>query len=339
MKSLFKDKTVLITGGTGYLGRALIEEILTHDPHSVRAFSRDEVKHHKLKQQFPLETVRCLVGDIRDKQRLDKAMRGVDIVIHAAALKRVDLIEYNVGESIKTNILGTMNVVESALKHEVEKAVFVSTDKACAPVNTYGACKFVGERIFTASNYSKGDSPTVFCSVRYGNVLNSTGSVIPFFEQRIKQGKDIPVTDERMTRFIITHQEAVQLIFDALRYGVGGEVFVPQLPAFQIGDLVEVLKKKHNSQANTRIVGIRPGEKIHELMLSGADVRRSYEFKNRYVITSSIEKYQDLEQAPVYVREGHKISDQDMTEYSSRDSVLSQEQLLSLFEEKGLLDD
>jgi FlaA1/EpsC-like NDP-sugar epimerase len=189
-KELFENKTVLITGGTGFLGRQLIKEILKYSPHSIRVFSRDEVKHHKVQEQFKHHVrLRNLIGDVRDYERLEKACQGVDIVIHAAALKRLDILEYNVDESVKTNVLGTMNIVKACLQADVERAIFVSTDKACSPVNTYGACKFVGERIFTESNYSKGRKRTVFTCVRYGNVLESTGSVIPFFTSKIKKGE------------------------------------------------------------------------------------------------------------------------------------------------------
>src|SRR3989338_2216343 len=236
-----KGKTVLITGGTGYLGKHIVKRLLTQDIHAIRVFSRDEVKHHVMQELFGQSSkLRHLIGDVRDYERLRKATRGCDIVIHAAALKRLDLMEYNVEESIKTNILGTLNVVNACLENNVEKAIFISTDKACAPVNTYGACKFVSERIFTESNYSKGTSRTKFICVRYGNVLESTGSVIPFFESKIKNHEEIPLTDAAMTRFIITGEQAVDLIFNAIDMGRGGEIFVPKLPALRITDLIEL---------------------------------------------------------------------------------------------------
>jgi len=207
----------LITGGTGFLGRHLITEILKQDPHSIRVFSRDEVKHHKVQEMFKNnKKLRNLIGDVRDYQRLKKACEGADIVIHAAALKRLDILEYNVDESIKTNIIGTMNMVNVCLECNVETAVYVSTDKACSPINSYGACKFVSERIFIESNFNKGKSRTNFTCVRYGNVLESTGSVIPFFEGKMKNGEKFPLTDKRMTRFIISPEEAVQLVFDSI---------------------------------------------------------------------------------------------------------------------------
>ena len=337
MNKIFEGKTILITGGTGFLGRSLLKEILKFNPQSIRVFSRDEVKHHKVQEMFNYNPkLRNLIGDVRDFNRINKAMRGVDIVIHAAALKRLDILEYNVGESINTNILGTLNVVEACLENDVEKAVFVSTDKACSPVNTYGACKFVGERIFTESNYSKGKNKTIFTSVRYGNVLESTGSVIPFFEGKIKNNEKIPLTDARMTRFIISPGEAVQLIFKALNHAVGGEVFIPKLPAFKITDLIEILKEKHNANTETTLIGLRPGEKIHELMINAAEIPRTYNFNNLFVITSPIEKYNDPQQ-PIYIDQGQKMKEEDMGEYSSKDAVIPKKDIQDLFRSLNLL--
>lgn len=337
MKDIFEGKNILITGGTGFLGRHLVKEILKHNPHSIRIFSRDEVKHHKLQELFKYDKrIRNLIGDVRDYQRIKKACQGADIVIHAAALKRLDILEYNVEESIKTNIIGSLNVVNACLEAEVDKALFVSTDKACLPVNTYGACKFVGERVFTESNYSRGDKKTIFSGVRYGNVLESTGSVIPFFEGKIAAGENIPLTDERMTRFIISPDEAVKLIFDALKYSVGGEIFVPKLPAFKVVDLIEVLKEKHNANNKVETIGLRPGEKIHEIMINRTEVPRTFNFENLYVLTSPIEKYTKVEKAK-YLKESERLKEEDMQEYSSEDSVVSKDELKKLFKSLGIL--
>ena len=334
---LFKDKVVLITGGTGFLGRNLTEEILRFEPQSIRLFSRDEVKHHKAEELFNHhQKLRSFVGDVRDYERLDRAMKGADIVIHAAALKRLDLIEYNVDESIKTNVLGTLNVIHASLANHVKKVIFISTDKACSPVNTYGACKFLGERIAIESNFSKGKADIQFICVRYGNVLESTGSVIPFFEEKIKGGKKIPLTDERMTRFIITPKQAANLIFKAIKYGRGGEIFVPILPAFKITDLIEILKEKHQTNTETEIVGVRPGEKIHELMINRAEVPRTYKFNDTYVITSQIEKYFELGPA-AYMNQHNRLHEGLMTEYSSEHALIPKEEVAKLFQELGLL--
>jgi UDP-N-acetylglucosamine 4,6-dehydratase/UDP-glucose 4-epimerase len=333
---MLKNKTILITGGTGYLGQALTAEILKHNPKSIRIFSRDEVKHHRFQEKFAYnEKLRNFIGDVRDYERLLKATRNVDIVIHAAALKRLDILEYNVDEAIKTNILGTLNVVNACLANNVEKAIMVSTDKACSPVNTYGACKFVSERIFSETNYSKGDIRTIFTTVRYGNVLESTGSVIPFFSDKIVNGKDIPLTDPRMTRFIISPKQAVQLIFDAIKYGAGGEVFIPKLLAFKITDLIEILKEKFQKNNKIKTIGLRPGEKIHELMVNSSEVPRTYDFKNLYVIGSCIQDCQDNE--PEYAKKGKLLNEKNMQEYSSEDALVSKEEIARVFKELGLL--
>lgn len=325
MKHELKGKTILITGGTGFLGRNLVAEILKHNPKSIRVFSRDEVKHHILQEKFirHKDIIKALIGDVRDYERLERAMRGCDIVIHAAALKRIDMIEYNVDESIKTNILGSLNVVRAALINKVDKVILVSSDKACSPVNTYGACKFVAERIFVESNFSKGNAKTSFSCVRYGNVLQSTGSVIPFFLSKIKNNEDIPLTNPEMTRFIITPNHAVELIFNAIKYGEGGEIFIPRLPAFKITDLINYLKEKNNSNNRIKLVGIRPGEKIHELMINSSEVSRTFEFQNMYVITSQIQKYLDRITYR-YLKNKKRIG---FEEYSSNEAVLPYDKL------------
>lgn len=336
-QELFENKVVLITGGTGFLGRALVGEILKYNPKSIRVLSRDEVKHHRIQELFHYdERLRNFIGDIRDYNRLKKACQGADIVIHAAALKRLDILEYNVDESIKTNVLGALNVVNACLENNVEKAVFISTDKACSPVNTYGACKFVGERIFIESNYSKGNKKTIFTCVRYGNVLESTGSVIPFFESKIKNGEQIPLTDPRMTRFIISPEQAVDLVFNALKYGQGGEIFVPELPAFRIVDLIEILKEKHQSNNETETIGLRPGEKIHEQMINESEIPRAHKVKNCYVITSPIEKYSpEFKQNPLF--QSLTEEEKDKAGYISKDVVISKEKVKELFHSFGLL--
>ncbi len=341
-KKLFENKTILITGGTGFLGKALIYEILKYSPQSIRVFSRDEVKHHHIQELYDYDTrLRNLIGDVRDYRRLERATEGVDIVIHAAALKRIDILEYNVGETIKTNVNGTLNVVEACLANNVEKAIFISTDKACSPVNTYGACKFIGERIFTESNYSKGNKRTIFTFVRYGNVLESTGSVIPFFESKIEKGVDIPLTDKRMTRFIITPEGAVNLVFNALHYAIGGEVFVPKLPSLKIVDLIDILKEKHNAKNKIKVIGLRPGENIHESMINSTEVPRTYEFKDMYVITACIEDNPNigkirLENAE-YFDKKNILTEEKMENYSSKDALVSKDEVKRIFKRYGLI--
>jgi len=324
----------LITGGTGFLGKSLTKKLLEFGPRQIRLFSRDEVKHYKAQEEFKYDLrLRNLIGDVRDYERLKKAMKGVDYVFHAAALKRLDILEYNVDESVKTNILGTLNVVNACLETGIKKAIYISTDKACSPVNSYGACKFVGERIFIETNYSKGSHYPVFSVVRYGNVLESTGSVIPFFTSKIKNKEKIPLTDERMTRFIISPEQAVKLVIDAVRYGVGGEVFVPVLPAFKITDLIEILKDKYGASNEIKTIGIRPGEKIHELMINEYEVARTYKFENLYIISSHIEDM--CKPNPIYAKK--KLTNNSMKEYNSKNAVISKEKVKKLFKEFGLL--
>lgn len=334
---MFKNKTVLITGGTGYLGQTLTEEILKQHPKSIRIFSRDEVKHYKFQEKFSHnKKIRNFLGDVRDYERLLKATRQVDIVIHAAALKRLDLLEYNVDESIKTNILGTLNVVNACLKNKIKKAVMISTDKACSPVNTYGACKFVSERIFSESNYSRGDLKTIFTTVRYGNVLESTGSVIPFFSEKIENGDAIPLTDPRMTRFIISPKQAVELVFNAIKYGVGGEIFIPKLPSFKITDLIAILKETNKKNNKIKIIGIRPGEKLHELMINNSEIPRTYSFKNLFVIGSSIQGLYG-KKIPKYVKNGKLLNENTMKEYSSENALISKEEVSRIFKKLGVI--
>lgn len=342
MENILRGKTILILGGTGFIGHALVEEILKYKPHSIRLFSRDEVKHYRAnekfrdyKDEYGREVIRNFLGDIRDYDRVSKATKGADIVIHAAALKRVDLMEYNVEESIKTNIFGSLNVIRACLENNVERVIFVSTDKACSPINTYGGCKFVSERAFIESNYSKGSSRTKFIVVRYGNVLESTGSVIPFFIQKIKEGKRIPITDERMTRFIISSKEAVDLIFKAMRFGMGGEVFVPKIPSMRIPDLVEVLKEKFGASNETEVVGIRAGEKIHELMINETEIPNTFDFEDIYVIAPFIKRESSWSHT-IKGEGAYRINPVVtlMKEYTSRDFVISKERLRELLNEK-----
>jgi len=321
---LFEGKTVLITGGTGFLGRSLARRILKEDPLTVRIFSRDEAKHHKFQQEFNNdERLRSLIGDVRDLDRLKKATRGCDVVIHAAALKRIDMIEYNTSEAIKTNILGTLNLIEACIENKVQKVILISTDKACEPINTYGACKFVSERIFIESNYSKGAEYPKFICVRYGNVLNSTGSVIPFFLEKMRRKETIPLTHPDMTRFIINADQAVDLVFAAITYGEGGDIFVPKLPSFKITQLIDALDYFHNHKSEVVVTGVRPGEKIHELMINEHEVANTYEFKDYFVIASHIQKYLNLN--PIYVREGRKIPPGYFKEFSSKDMLINDE--------------
>ncbi len=332
-----QDKVVLITGGTGFLGKTLASRFLEYEPKALRIFSRDEVKHFRFNNIFKdNKLIRNLIGDVRDFERISRALEGVDVVIHAAALKRIDMIEYNVAESIKTNILGSLNVANAALKNEVSRALFISTDKACSPLNSYGACKLLGERIFTEINYSKGDSDVVLSSVRYGNVLASTGSIIPFFKQIIESGEPIPLTHPEMTRFIISANQAVDLVLKALAYSIGGEVVVPFIPSAKTIDIIEVLKSEMGAENEIIDIGIRPGEKIHESLINEFEIPLTYRFEDIFAITSLIEKYLDVKQ-PVYKLEGQKLDNSIMSEYTSKDHLVTQEKLAELLRQFNLI--
>ncbi len=334
MDELFKEKTILITGGTGFLGRALVSRLLKLEPKAIRVFSNSEVEYYQAQELLQNNRIRHLFGDVRDLDRLKTACEGVDIVIHAAALKRIDLIEYNVMDAIKTNVDGTMNVVKACLAKNVPKAVFISTDKACNPINSYGATKMLGEKIFIESNFSRGLKETAFTVVRYGNVLDSTGSVIPFFLKRLNEGKDLPITDKAMTRFIITADLAIKMIFEALEYGEGGELFVPNLDSVKVTDLAEVLSEEIKPGTKTRNVGIRPGEKIHEELLNQEECRRAYYLNDCIVVLSEINYPIEEEDPPKYLK-GKKPFEKDS--YSSKDYLIGKDKIKAVLKEEKIL--
>lgn len=336
-EELFSNKKILILGGTGYLGRAIALELLKYNPREVYLFSRDEVKHFNVSKIFhAYPNVKHIIGDIRDFDSLLKATKNMDIVFHVAALKRMDMLESNVDEAIKTNILGSLNVFNACVQNEVKKVLFVSTDKACSPINIYGACKFASEKIFT--NYDKAKISTKFVTSRFGNILDSTGSVIPIFIEKIKNNEEIPLTDGQMTRFIIYKDEAVKLMFDALRYTDGGEIFSKKLLAFKITDLIDVLRDHFKASNKTRFIGIRPGEKMHEMMINESEMLRTYEFDNYYIILSSLNN-KDIEKGtnlPIYRGQGRPLSE-SMIYYSSDQAVIPPNELISHFKNLGLL--
>ena len=334
-QELFEGKKIVITGGTGYLGRALITELLKYNPAKIVIFSRDEVKHFNVANLFNNNPkIQSIVGDVRDYDRVLEATRSADIVIHAAAHKRIDMMESNVEEVIKTNILGSLNVFKACITNHVAKVIFTSTDKACAPVNAYGACKFLSEKIFT--NYDAAEIETHFIVARYGNVLESTGSIIPIIIDRIKSGKNLLLTDMRMTRFIVSQQEAVELVFDALRYGQGGEIFVRRVPSMRLIDLMEILKAKYNADNTIQITGLRPGEKIHEVLVNESETSRTVAFEDYFIIRSSVAKPIDQEDVPLYLTRGTPFIS-ELPEFSSRQAIISKEDLESLFKKLGLL--
>ncbi|TXE19098.1 UDP-N-acetylglucosamine 4,6-dehydratase (inverting) [Psychroserpens burtonensis] len=279
-----KGKSLLITGGTGSLGKALTEHILTKYPDIRRLviYSRDEQKQFQMAQEYPSDRypqIRYFIGDVRDKERLERAFQGVDYVIHAAAMKHVHIAEYNPDECIKTNIGGAENVVYACFKTKVERVVALSTDKACAPINLYGATKLTSDKLFIAANNIKGDNPIRFSVVRYGNVMGSNGSVIPFFINKKKEGA-LPITDPNMTRFNISLQGGVDMVMHALEHAWGGELFVPKIPSYKIMDVAEAI----GPNCEKPVVGIRPGEKVHEEMITTSDSFYTYDLGKYYTI-------------------------------------------------------
>jgi len=280
---MLNDKSLLITGGTGSFGKKCTKIILErYKPKRLIIFSRDELKQFEMEQEFPISKYRCLrffIGDIRDKERMNRAFRNVDYVIHAAALKQVPAAEYNPFEAIKTNILGAQNIINVAIDQGVKKVIALSTDKAANPINLYGATKLCSDKLFIAGNSYVGHDDSIFSVVRYGNVAGSRGSVIPFF-LKCRESGVLPITDPRMTRFWITLEQGVNFVLSCLEQMVGGELFVPKLPSMNIMALAKVIAP----ECKTEIVGIRPGEKLHELLITKDDARRALEFKNYYMI-------------------------------------------------------
>jgi UDP-N-acetylglucosamine 4,6-dehydratase len=278
------DKRILITGGTGSLGKKLVEIILNRYPDVKRLviFSRDELKQFEMSQEFPEDKYPCIryfLGDIRDAARLKRAFENVDVVIHAAALKQVPAAEYNPFEFIKTNVLGAQNIIDACFDSGVETVVALSTDKAAAPINLYGATKLCSDKLFVAANNIKGYHDVKFSVVRYGNVMGSRGSVIPFFMKKRKDGV-LPITDEGMTRFNISLEEGVEMVLHAVEHAIGGEIFVPKIPSYKITDVAKAIAP----DARFELVGIRPGEKLHEEMITASDSFNTVDFGKYYAI-------------------------------------------------------
>lgn len=281
----FINKVFLITGGTGSFGKAIANFLLNnYKPKKIIVFSRDELKQFEMSNEKcfkkNIKKLRFLIGDIRDYRRLNYAMDGVDYVIHAAALKQVPTAEYNPGEFIKTNIIGSQNVVDSAIVSGVKKVIALSTDKAAAPINLYGATKLCSDKIFTSANNIVGSREIIFSVVRYGNVMSSRGSVIPYFKKILALNKPLPITDDRMTRFNITLDESISLVLFALKNAIGSEIFVPKIPSYRINDLAMAL----DQNCKIKIVGKRAGEKIHEEMITSSDSYSTFDMRKYYVI-------------------------------------------------------
>lgn len=313
---MLNGKSVLITGGTGSFGKKFVEVILNRYPEVKRIviYSRDELKQSELKQKYPRHKypqLRFFIGDVRDEERLERACQGIDVIIHAAAIKQVDTAEYNPEECIKTNVNGAQNVINAALATGVKHVVALSTDKACAPTSLYGATKLTSDKLFTAANNIRGNNPVRFSVVRYGNVMGSRGSVIPFFIKIRNEGAtELPITDFRMTRFNISLEEGVDLVLWALQNHLGGEIFIPKIPSYHISDVAKAIAPDLPQVE----VGIRPGEKLHEEMITATDAISTIDIGDYYAILPSVSFQHDRED---YIKHHNGVPVPDGFHYSS----------------------
>jgi len=324
----FTNKVILVTGGTGSFGKKFTQIVLKeHNPKAIRIFSRGELKQQKMREQFQhfpkSEKLRFFIGDVRDRDRLHRAMNGVDIVIHAAALKQVPTCEYNPIEAVKTNIDGAANVIDAAIDNNVEKIMALSTDKAVHPVNLYGATKLVAEKLFIQGNTYTGGRKTKFSCVRYGNVMASRGSVIPIFQEQRRNGT-ITITDKNMTRFWITQEQAAHFIIDCIERMKGGGIFVPKIPSMKIIDLAQAIAP----QSEIKITGIRPGEKINEVLLTGEEARHTREFDKYFIVEPEYAFWNKNN-----FKDGKSLSSDFTYSSGDNDQWLTKQELMKMLEE------
>ncbi|WP_321312903.1 UDP-N-acetylglucosamine 4,6-dehydratase (inverting) [Halarcobacter sp.] len=324
---MFDGKNILITGGTGSFGKKYTKILLEkYKPNKIIIYSRDELKQYEMSQEYNSKCMRYFIGDVRDASRLKKAMNDVDYVIHAAALKHVPIAEYNPMECIKTNINGAQNVIDAAMENGVKKTIALSTDKAANPVNLYGATKLASDKLFVAANNLVGNQDIQFSVVRYGNVIGSRGSVVPYFKKLIKnEAKALPITDEKMTRFLITLEEGVEFVLKNFERMQGGEIFVPKIPSMKITDLAKALAPNIPHE----IIGIRPGEKLHEIMCPSDDSHLTLEFENHFVIQPTITftkvrdyKINELGEKGKKVKQGFEYNSGDNTLWYKKEDIL-----------------
>jgi len=335
LKEFYAGKTLLVTGGAGSIGSEIVRKVIQYKPKVVRVFDNNETGLLELQQELQSENLRLFVGDIRDVERCERALENVDIVFHAAALKHVPLCEYNPFEAVKTNVIGTQNVIEVAMAEEVEKVITISTDKAANPTNVLGATKLLAERLTISANFYKGKRRIVFSSVRFGNVLSSRGSVVPLFKKQIKSGGPVTVTDPNMTRFIMSISEAVTFILRCAEIAKGTEIFILKMPSIKITDLAEVMieelapKKGYNpKEIKIKFIGNRPGEKLHEELLTENEATRSYENNGVIVVTPELATKKYLKKK---LPEPKKYA-------SSNTPLLNKEEIRKILRESGLLD-
>ncbi|MBD3169721.1 MAG: NAD-dependent epimerase/dehydratase family protein [candidate division Zixibacteria bacterium] len=329
---MYKGKTVLVTGGTGSFGHYIVKELMRKDPAEIRIFSRDEKKQDDMRYKYRhMDNLRFIIGDVRNSESLMNAVRGSDMIFHAAALKQVPSCEYNVHEAVLTNIIGGKNVIDCAIEENVEKVIAVSTDKAVKPVNTMGMTKALQEKLMIWANLNKNGCRTVFAAVRYGNVVGSRGSVVPLFKKQIEEGGPLTITDPEMTRFILTLEQAVKLVFKAAEEAVGGEIFVMKIPSVKIGNLADVMLSSvpESLRPDVKISGIRPGEKIDEVLVSEEEAFRTIDMGDYYCILPAVD-------IPV-VRERYRdVPFVNITEYTSGNTErYSDENMVRLLDSEG----
>lgn len=332
---MFKNKKVLVIGGTGTIGQAMVEKILSEEPEVVRVYSRDEYKQFVLKEKLgDHPNIRYLLGDVRDQERLDRAMNGIDIVFNFAALKHVPACEYNPFEGVKTNVIGTQNVITCAMTNKVKKVIYSSSDKAVSPTNTMGATKLLAERLMSSSYYSRGDAGTIFASVRFGNVMGSRGSVIPLFKQQVLEKGFITITEPEMTRFMMSLSQAVELTIKACKIAKGGEVFVLKMPVIKLQELAEVVIEDvcskyglDQSSVTIKKIGLRPGEKMYEELMSEDESTKALELNDMYIIRPPYNEH-------VY----SNIKSTEISNYSSQgEKNLSKAEIRNLLVDKKLI--
>ncbi|GGF91438.1 SDR family NAD(P)-dependent oxidoreductase [Paenibacillus abyssi] len=339
MAGYFTDKRVLIIGGTGTIGTSLLKTVLKDQPQVVRIFSRDEYKQFKLQQSLSeySERIRYLIGDVRDLDRVSRAMQDIDYVFHTAAMKHVPACEYNPFEAVQTNIIGTQNVIQASLTMGVQKTIFTSTDKSIAPTNTYGASKLMAERLISAAQNQTGPKNTIFAAVRFGNVMGSRGSVIPLFKWQIAQKHEVTVTDLSMSRFMMTLQQATDLTIQAMKYAQGGEIFVLKMPVIKLQDLVDVMIEKVSNQiginpdkVRIKEIGLRPGEKMYEELMTAEETMHALELPDMFVIPNTFlnKKIRYADERNVEVQ----------TYSSNHFRTVSKNELIQMLTENHLLD-
>jgi len=290
--NIFEGKNILVTGGAGSIGSRIVQELLNYNPNAVRVLDNNETAQFNLQDELKdFENVRFLIGDVRFKDRIKRAMEDIDIVFHAAALKHVPFCEYNPFEAIQTNVVGTQNTIDAAIDEEIEKFIAISTDKAVKPINTMGATKLLSEKLVTSANYYKGNRKTIFSSVRFGNVIGSSGSVIPLFKKQIQEGRSITLTEPKMTRFVMSIKQSVSLVFKSTKIARGGELFIFKMPTLELSDLVEVMIKElgpkygyEPQNIKIKLIGKRPGEKLHEDLMTEEEAKLALETEDMFIV-------------------------------------------------------